>query len=59
MRLLGVVAVLGWGCGSSPPPAAPTPEPAPPVVVAKRVPIEDSTEPEEGVTIIKIGRAHV
>ena len=52
MRLLGVVAVLGWGCGSSPPPAAPTPEPAPPVVVAKRVPIEDSTEPEEGVTII-------
>jgi hypothetical protein len=54
MRLLGLAVALGlvaWGCGSSPPPAAATPEPPPPVV-AKRVSIEDSTEPEEGVTIV-------
>lgn len=53
MRLLGVAAlgVAGWGCGSAPPPPRPAAEPPPPVV-AKRVPIEDSTEPEEGVTII-------
>jgi len=40
---LGVVAACG---GSKPPPPAPPPEPKP-----ARVPIEDSTEPDDGVTI--------
>ncbi len=50
MRWLGVVALAA--CGSAKPAPAPPPEPAAPPVVSKRVPIEDSTEPEEGVTIV-------
>jgi hypothetical protein len=39
------------GCGSSPPPPPPKPAPPPPPV-ATRVTVEDTSEPEEGVTII-------
>jgi hypothetical protein len=50
MRVAVALFVLG-ACGGSPPPKPPPPKPEP-APVAKRHIIEDSTEPEEGVTII-------
>jgi hypothetical protein len=48
---LVVPVVLLAACGGSPKPPPPKPEP-PPKPVATRVTVEDSSEPEEGVTII-------
>lgn len=50
---LAVPAVLLFACGGKAPPPAP-PEKVEPVPVkpAERVPIEDTSEPEEGVTIV-------
>jgi hypothetical protein len=50
--LLFGVGIVASGCGGSPPPKPqPKPEPPPPPV-AKRQVVEDSSEPEEGVTIV-------
>jgi len=46
-----VFAVGLVACGGSPPPK-PQPKPEPPPPVAKRHIVEDSSEPEEGVTIV-------
>lgn len=51
MRWIVALAVLG-ACGGSKPPPPPPPTPEPPPPVAKRQIIEDSNEPEEGVTIV-------
>lgn len=47
MRAIIVVGLVAACGGSKPPPPEPKPEPPKPV----RVPIEDSTEPDDGVTI--------
>jgi hypothetical protein len=50
-RLSWCVVAAVVACGGKPPPPPPPPAP-PPAPVAKRVTVEDSSEPEEGVTIV-------